>query len=230
MLTTSEVSLLRSACEEYGVKIPEKVPEAENLAAAAKELVAKVATEIEPDPHSVTAKTLEKVHADLVAWPQHDARMTAAAKLLDLANQRVLDTWGWAITALELGFQPVFDKAADAYYKGHTGQSDDPDAVATLADLARIRDVLANVRRAKMEYSGLEQMTRLLHIPNLDVGRRVLPVRLSRDVGGPPVPNAWSADWLRIVCGIDGVRLKWNTVADQEALDREVVKLKDALA
>ncbi len=208
-LQINDIPALAAACADYGIPEPKALADAKALHKAATELLAAVKAEVEPDPHAVTVKTLADHLAALVAWPSHDARETAAARLAQVGETAVVTAWlGFAVALME-ALRGPFDDAAARFAEGDQG------AAAQLAQLAHVRDILATVAKPDLGNGLLERETRVLVWPSM----KLLIERHNRVQADvlTPAPGRYEAAWWSGLAAL-GVAAQWHTPADQVAL------------
>jgi hypothetical protein len=208
MLQHIDITRLASTVDGFKIPRPMSLKAAETLQQAAVALQTEVYTEVEPNSYDVAIENLRDLHAALVAWPSHAGRAAASDLLVQRAEGKVSDEWTrFAMTLFE-SFRGPFDKAAARYAEG------DEKSLPALTTLARARDILANVHKATtLRTPALETSTRVLRVVSV---RHALYLVTNHTRG----LERYTPEWFAAVRGIDGVCISWQSVPDQEAMDK----------
>jgi len=204
-----------NAAETYGITHPDYLTTAQTFLEAAQTYQAKAAALTQPTLEDVTAKTISVKVDAVLAFAQQTERLTLAARVVAIADGQVETAIMRFKGVLMVELAKPFDKAASKYmavYDTNPLAPQDMATVATLLDLMRMRDLLATSARTRNDLPGevYDWPTRVATLPDKDVLARKIPVRTGdcrRD----------SVEWFNGMLSIPGVRLKWQTPAQQAA-------------
>ncbi len=206
--------ILANAAETYGVALPDYLTTAKALLEAAETYKADVAALTPPTLEGVTAKTIAKTIDAVLAFAQRDDRLKLASRVEAIADAAVEFAYMRFQETLMTDLAKPFDKAASkfmAVYDANPHAAQDPATVATLCDLIRLRDQMAGRVGASTPTGDLYDLpTRVTTLPNKDVLARKIPVRVGN-------LRHDSVEWLNAMLSIEGIRLKWQTPAEQAA-------------
>lgn len=216
------IALARIAPKDY----PPAVMDARAFEAAALELVEKLKATPPVDLESAaTPKDIATVHAAAVAYDQaHEIATRHAATLARIAASRVETAWRNSLPALMVTMAATFDTAADALRTAlapyptlaaattaaaehwNPETADLRAALATLNNLRQARDLMANsggVQNALVS-APYELNSRTLWFDNVGIHTRFHSKAANR-----------REDYYLIASFIDGIRIKWQTPAEQ---------------
>jgi hypothetical protein len=208
MLLTHQTHALNAACEDYAITKPDYLLDAEKLKVATAALLVKVQAGTAPSTNGLTVKTLDSVFAALLSWPGHDPREAVANQLTQVGETAVVDAWTRFMGVLMEALRAPFDTAATAYTGG-----DENAALTTLVTLARVRDIFAGMSKPPtLRTTLLEQQTRVLDVVS---ARHALYLVTNATRG----LERYSPAWFAVVRGLDGVTIRWQSAADQTAMD-----------
>ncbi|TQM62591.1 hypothetical protein [Humibacillus xanthopallidus] len=227
-MSDSLTSEIFAAANLYDLDLPAEVSEAQALLEAARTLHHDITTETAPDLTTVTAKTLTKAHAALIAHDNRDARLSAAATLVRAAEDRVATAMFTTSERLAEPLAALFDQAGrdftaalaeldgitSAHYAATSGKGE---AYNRLTQAADVLEYLRNVRaafaprgnRADTVSDVFEEVSRCLVITT----HRDLS-RFNR--------NARGVDYWREAIE-RGYTIKWQTRTEQETNSAEAV-------
>jgi hypothetical protein len=211
-MNAMERNLLDNVAETYGVTLPEWFVEAKTFATASTKYRVEVEAVVPPTLAGVTAKTFAKRIDAILAAAQHDERLRLAAEVERTAGGLLVAAYARFAGVLLTELAEPFNAAAEAFMAAYdSNATPTPEVVATLGELVRVRDVMANrVGDATPTYPAADLPTRCATLPHLTVLAVALPKATHALTRG-------SVEWCNAMLGVDGVRLKWLSPAAQSA-------------
>jgi len=214
-MSNMEGILLAGAAETYGVTIPDYLVTAKAFLDAATKYRTEVEALEQPTLEGVNAKNIGVKVDAVLAFAQRDDRLALAVRVEHIADGDVETAYMRFKLVLLTELAKPFDKAAAEYmavYDRAPDGAQDPALVATLGGLVRLRDQMApgRVGAATPRHSGADLPTRCATLPYLDVLAVKIPHRTHALERG-------SLEWLNGMLSVEGVRLKWQTPAQQAA-------------
>jgi hypothetical protein len=214
-MTTQERFLLAAAAETYSVTLPEYLVTAKAFLAAATKYRTETEALAQPTLDGVNAKTIAKTIDAILAADQHDDRLALAVRVERNADSLLETAYARFKGVLLTELAKPFDQAAAEFMSTYDRAPDapqDPATVATLGELVRVRDLLhpGRVGGGTPTHSGADLPTRCATLPCKDVLAVKLPARTHALQRG-------SLEWCNAMLSVDGVRLKWQTPAQQAA-------------
>ena len=208
--------LILNAADTYDIAHPDYLVTALTFLEAAKSYQAKVAALTVPTLDGVNATNIAQTIDAVLAFAQQAERLTLATRVVAIADSAVESAIMRFEVVLMTDLAKPFDEAAEAFmavYDSNPTAPQDPATVATLCALIRLRDQLgARSSRIRNDLPGdmYDLPTRVTVLPSKDIFHAKIPVRaghLRHD----------SIEWVNAMLSIDGVRLKWQTPAQQAA-------------
>lgn len=243
MYMVQDIRIIAPACGEFGIETPAVVREAEATHDAAAKLLAEIRAERDVDISTVTAKNLKAVHARMVDWETHGSREKVAARIEADTAGRVLAAWMMATADLTEAFRAPFNTAAAEFVTALTDLNDDLDplhainagrhdahrrmtsAAARLDTLTRVRDALSRSTPIDVGHRAVEELGRILHLPNFYTVNYTIP----HNAAGDPITrdglcHRGEALWFAMVARIPGVQIKWHTPSEQQTFTELLAK------
>lgn len=226
-------------------KYSPEVKEAIEFDNAAKALVEQVGQPIPPvDLESATTKDITKVHAAAVAYERDEPARAIAAKhaatLAKIADERLDEVWRGQYAQYEPLFAKQFDDGVaelKKYVDQLTAAGIDPHAViakhwtAECKQLGHLLGVLGGLQSVRTSYryadgeppralsDQYEESSRLAYFESHNI-----EMRFRERV------NAEHLDWWLAALNTEGVTLKWQTKAQQEAQPGPAALISDRAA
>jgi hypothetical protein len=227
MITNFSAITIREACAQFSIPVPKPVMAAEELHAAAVDLLTGIRAETVPDIETVTLKNMAEVHAQMVARTTWQTRERAALEIEGSTEGKRMYAWHQVAAEMCEAFRVPFDKAAGVFgtaLKQLDGNTDAETAIgaglheqhralttaaADLKTLTAVRDALATSLPVDAGHQMLDKLGRIAHIPDMDTITRRIPIRS----GGHP---EHSLGWFVMLQEIPGVVIQWHTPSEQQ--------------
>jgi len=202
------------AAATYGVPIPDYLATAQAFHAAATAYRVGVETAVQPTLAGITAANIAATVDAILAAGQHDDRLALATRVETIGYGLLGDAYMRFKEVLMIELAAPFDKAAQKFmtvYDRDPNAPQDPATVATLEDLVRLRDMLAGRVGASTPTGDVYDLpSRCTTAPNRDALTGHMTSRTH-------LLGRGSLEWLNAMLAIPGVRLKWQTPAQQVA-------------
>jgi hypothetical protein len=204
---------LANAAETYGVPKPDYLLDAEAFLDAATKYRTEVEALTPPTLAGVGAKNIAKTIDAILVFSQRDERLRLAARVEHIADGDVETAYMRFKQVLLTDLAKPFDEAAQkfmAVYDRNPDAPQDPATLATLGELVRLRDQMApgRVGDATPSHSGADLPTRCATLLCMEDLAVKIPHRTHAMQRG-------SVEWCNAMLSVDGVRLKWQTPAEQ---------------
>ena len=213
-MSAMERNTLSTAARTYGVTKPDYLLEAEAFLAAATKYRIEVETAAQPTLAGVNAKNIAKRIDAILAAAQNGERLTLATRVEVIANGDVETAYMRFQGVLMTALAKPFDELASRFMAAYDSAPDAPQdqaLVAKLGELVRVRDQMAGtVGQSTPQGAAYDLPTRCALLPYRDVIAVTVPARTRMLQRG-------SIEWLRAMLSVEGVRLRWNTPAQQAA-------------
>ncbi len=153
------VKTIHQVAVRFAIPLPDDVIKSAAVAEAATELRDKIAAEVAPDLGNLTASSLTKTHATLVAYESKDARLKAAEAIVtattDAHSQASFET----TQRLRAPLTDLFNERARAFTSLLAAMGGSPDLTPVngtmFTDIQALANDLNSLRSARNAYANL---------------------------------------------------------------------------
>jgi hypothetical protein len=235
-MSDMNTATIYAAARQRDLDMPAAVTAAEELVTAARTMHEEITNETRPDLTTLTAKTLRKAHAAMVAFENRDARLRAADQIVASAQQSLDNAEFVSAGQLTETFAKRFAESAGTFVTAYAALDGNLDVAriaidATLAEqygsLRAAADELDQLRDVRAAYSPVGSRADTVS-DIFEEASRCCRVADSQAIHRSPVRGRGIEYWGRLVDL--GFELRWQSNAEQEENSATVARRPSWLA